>query len=130
MELPSSPKIGKKVKSFQCLPPVAAGTHKPRVLVLFCGGTLIMRPDSNGVLNINNDIDEAVDQILNFDPKIDEVADLTVRVVGNIDSTDMSPEIWDTLGEVINEEYQNYEGFVITHGTDTMAYTARRCRLV
>ena len=124
MELPASPTIGKKVKSFPCLPPVEVDTDKPRVLVLFCGGTLIMRPDADGVLNVNEDIDEAVDQILNFDPKIGQVANLSVQVVENIDSTDMRPEIWDKLGTVINEEYDNYEGFVITHGTDTMAYTA------
>jgi len=83
-----------------------------------------MRPDAEGVLNVNDDIEEAVDQIMNFDPKISEVADLSVRVVENIDSTDMTPEIWDKLGSVIDEEYDDYEGFVITHGTDTMAYTA------
>lgn len=83
-----------------------------------------MRPDTNGVLNVNHDINEAVDQILNFDPKINEVAELTVRVVDNVDSTDMSPLVWDKLGAAIHEDYHNYEGFVITHGTDTMAYTA------
>mmetsp|Transcript_5324 Transcript_5324/g.10273 ORF Transcript_5324/g.10273 Transcript_5324/m.10273 type:complete len:141 (-) Transcript_5324:857-1279(-) len=123
MELPASPRIGTKVRSFTCLPPLP-DIDKPRVLVLFCGGTLIMRPDAEGVLNVNDDIEEAVDQIMNFDPKISEVADLSVRVVENIDSTDMTPEIWDKLGSVIDEEYDDYEGFVITHGTDTMAYTA------
>jgi len=73
-----------------------------------------MRPDAEGVLNVNDDIEEAVDQIMNFDPKISEVADLSVRVVENIDSTDMTPEIWDKLGSVIDEEYDDYEGFVIT----------------
>ena len=114
MELPSSPTVGKKVKSFPCLPPVQVEAVNPRVLVLFCGGTLIMRPDitDGGALTVNEDIDDAVEQILNFDPKIREIADLTVRVVENIDSTDMTPDIWDELGAVI------------THGTDTMAYTA------
>ena len=126
MELPSSPTVGKKVKSFPCLPPVQVEAVNPRVLVLFCGGTLIMRPDitDGGALTVNEDIDDAVEQILNFDPKIREIADLTVRVVENIDSTDMTPDIWDELGAVIYEEYEKYEGFVITHGTDTMAYTA------
>lgn len=116
MELPTSPQIGKKVKSFPCLPPVEADANEPRVLVLFCGGTLIMRPDLDGVLGIPADIEECVEQVLNFDPKIREIATLSVQVVENIDSTDMEPSIWDRLGAIINDEYDNYEGFVITHG--------------
>ncbi|MGH2643891.1 MAG: type I asparaginase [Chitinophagaceae bacterium] len=41
-----------------------------------------------------------------------------------IDSSDMQPEIWVQLAEIIQQNYQYYDGFVILHGTDTMAYTA------
>lgn len=41
-----------------------------------------------------------------------------------IDSSDMSPEVWIKIGELIEKEYDNYRGFVILHGTDTMAFTA------
>ena len=73
-----------------------------------------MRPDAEADLNVNDNIEEAVDEIMNFDPKISDIADLSVRVVENIDSTDMTPEIWDKLGSAIHEKYDDYEGFVIT----------------
>ena len=41
-----------------------------------------------------------------------------------IDSSDMTPEIWAELAHIIEEEYDDYDGFVILHGTDTMSYTA------
>lgn len=41
-----------------------------------------------------------------------------------IDSSDMNPEIWSRLAHLIYENYSRYDGFVVTHGTDTMAYTA------
>jgi L-asparaginase len=41
-----------------------------------------------------------------------------------IDSSDMQPELWAKLVNIIDYNYQQYDGFVILHGTDTMAYTA------
>lgn len=41
-----------------------------------------------------------------------------------MDSSDMTPEVWVALAEIIEENYQYYDGFVILHGTDTMSYTA------
>ena len=42
----------------------------------------------------------------------------------NLDSTNMRPEHWLDMVRCIRENYDRYDGFVITHGTDTMAYTA------
>ena len=41
-----------------------------------------------------------------------------------IDSSDMSPRLWSHLVNIIADNYNRYDGFVILHGTDTMAYTA------
>jgi len=41
-----------------------------------------------------------------------------------IDSSDMQPEVWVSIAEVINENYDDYRGFVVLHGTDTMAFTS------
>lgn len=41
-----------------------------------------------------------------------------------VDSSDISPEIWIKLARIIQENYHDYQGFVVLHGTDTMAYTA------
>ena len=41
-----------------------------------------------------------------------------------IDSSDVEPSLWIALAELIEEKYEDYDGFVILHGTDTMAYSA------
>ncbi|OXM86065.1 asparaginase [Paenibacillus rigui] len=46
------------------------------------------------------------------------------KLLMNIDSTNMQPESWIKIAEAIYAEYEHYDGFVITHGTDTMAYTS------
>lgn len=47
-----------------------------------------------------------------------------------IDSSDMSPSIWQQIVKVIEDHYDEYDGFVILHGTDTMAYTASALSLM
>ncbi|MFC4077555.1 asparaginase [Salinithrix halophila] len=49
---------------------------------------------------------------------------LESQMVMNIDSTNMQPESWVKIAKVVYENYERFDGFVITHGTDTMAYTA------
>lgn len=46
------------------------------------------------------------------------------KLLMNIDSTNMQPESWIKIAEAIHSHYDHYDGFVITHGTDTMAYTS------
>lgn len=101
------------------------GSGLPKVLVLFCGGTLIMKENEDGSL-IVNDKDTAIDLLLNLEPRLCGriVSVLHVQYIENIDSSNMTPEIWDTIGEVISNKYDQYDGFVVTHGTDTMAYTS------
>jgi hypothetical protein len=96
----------------------------PKVLVFFWGGTFIMKENDDGSLVVN-DQDVAVNMLLQLEPRLGkEVALLHVKVVENIDSSNMSPALWDAIGRMINDSYSEYDGFVITHGTDTMAYTA------
>lgn len=57
-------------------------------------------------------------------PYIGKIANITVNEVLNIDSTNMDPSFWSKLATIISNNYLKYDGFVITHGTDTMAYTA------
>ena len=95
----------------------------PKVLVLFCGGTLIMQENKDGSLVVTEK-DEAIDLLVSLEPKINEIATLDVHYVANIDSTNMKPEVWDAIATTIYEKYDDYDGFVITHGTDTMAFTS------
>lgn len=94
-----------------------------KVLILFCGGTIIMKENENGVLDAPAK-DEAIDTLLNLEPKLETIADLSLDFIANIDSTNITAQIWDRLCTEIFDNYNNYDGFVITHGTDTMAYTA------
>ena len=97
--------------------------HKPRVMVLFCGGTLIMQENDNGALVVS-DPDDAMEHLMNLDPRIHNIADLTLEYIDNIDSTNVKPHIWDRIAQSIHDHYNEFDGFVVTHGTDTMAYTA------
>lgn len=88
-----------------------------RVLLLHTGGTLGMSgsplvPDAYGAALI-----DAV-------PELARLADLDVRIVYNLDSSDVGPEHWSALATTIMRERAAYDGFVVVHGTDTMAYTA------
>ncbi len=48
----------------------------------------------------------------------------TYQFTPPIDSSDMSPRLWTELAHIISDHYADYDGFVVLHGTDTMAYTA------
>ncbi len=97
--------------------------QRKKVLILFCGGTIIMTPGRSGGLK-SPSRDEAVRILKGIEPRLREIADYRIRFVGNIDSTNMKPADWDRIITEIGKQYARYDGFVITHGTDTMAYTA------
>ena len=67
---------------------------------------------------------QAINSLLNLEPNLKATVDLEVHYIDNIDSSNMKPEHWDKIASVIAEKYDSYDGFVITHGTDTMAYTS------
>ena len=52
------------------------------------------------------------------------MADIEGEMLFNLDSTNMQPHHWSEIAEEIGKQYDKYDGFVITHGTDTMQYTA------
>jgi L-asparaginase len=105
--------------SYKCF----AEKEKPNVLILFCGGTIIMKESADGSLVVA-DKEEALQLLMNLEPRINEIANLDVNFIENIDSTNMNHTVWDKIGQAINDNYDSYDGFVITHGTDTLAYTA------
>ncbi|MBN2737754.1 MAG: asparaginase [Spirochaetales bacterium] len=96
---------------------------KPHIMVLFCGGTIIMKEDKRGVLVPPNE-EEALNVLIELEPRLLDMADLEIQMVINIDSSNMQPSHWDKMAEIIHARYADFDGFVITHGTDTMAYTA------
>ena len=95
--------------------------YNASVLLIYTGGTIGMIEDSNGALRTFdfNHLRENVPEISRLHFNIDSI---TFEVP--IDSSDMNPEKWKLLVKIIEENYDKYDGFVILHGTDTMAYSA------
>ncbi len=92
------------------------------VLLIYTGGTIGMKEDpADGTLkpfDFSALMDE-VPELRKFGPDID-----TWSFSPPIDSSDVEPSLWQSLAELIREKYDSYSGFVILHGTDTMAYSA------
>jgi L-asparaginase len=63
-------------------------------------------------------------RLLDHVPELGRLADLEPRIVCNLDSSDVGPPEWTELAAIVAEERGAYDGFVIVHGTDTMAFTA------
>ena len=92
------------------------------ILIIYTGGTIGMIADpETGVLMPFNfeQITENVPELKRLDYK------LTVHSFHPlIDSSNMDPEVWIGIARLIEKEYQSYDGFVVLHGSDTMAFTA------
>jgi L-asparaginase len=94
----------------------------PGILLIYTGGTIGMVHDlRTGVLKPFNfsQIREEVPEIMQFNYNIDVVSFDPL-----LDSSDMQPSHWIKLAEIIGSHYDQYDGFVILHGSDTLAYTA------
>lgn len=95
---------------------------KGSVLLIFTGGTISMSEDpTTGALR---PID--FDRLLELIPELEKtgVNIHNIPFLPFIDSSDIEPSIWEKLAKIIQESYNEYDGFVILHGTDTMAFTA------
>ena len=90
-----------------------------RILMIGTGGTIASALTADGL-----EPQMASSDILHYIPNISKFCEVSTLEVCNIDSTNMSPDIWTLLTETIRDNYDQYDGFVVTHGTDTMAYTA------
>ena len=92
-----------------------------RVLIVYTGGTIGMVQDENGSLHpfALDRIYDAVPQLRACSYGID-----SVMLDHIIDSSNMTPALWVDIANIIEREYDRYDGFVVLHGTDTMAYTA------
>lgn len=98
------------------------GNKKASILLIYTGGTIGMKQDAaDQTLKPFNfsQILEEVPELAKFAYKID-----TFTFDPPIDSSDVEPSLWQDLTGLIMERYDGYDGFVILHGTDTMAYSA------
>lgn len=93
-----------------------------KVLIIYTGGTIGMgRNPMTGALE-PLDFNHLVESMPEF--KLLQTGVEVFHFTPPIDSSDMNPQLWAQLVRIISEKYDDYDGFVILHGTDTMAYTA------
>ena len=90
-----------------------------RVLCIGTGGTIASELAAYGLTP-----ELEADQLLEYVPQIFELCRVESVQLCSLDSTNISPSHWLKMAACIRERYADYDGFVITHGTDTMAYTA------
>ena len=92
---------------------------KKKILLLATGGTIASHSGANGLIP-----ELQADALIKYVPEVLDFCEVNAVQLYNIDSTNVTPEHWLKLATAIQEEYDNYDGFVICHGTDTMSYTA------
>ena len=92
---------------------------KKKILVLTTGGTIASVKTPYGLIPALTS-----EELISYLPELGSEIELRTKAVYNLDSTNMAPEQWIGLAEEISKNYELYDGFVICHGTDTMAYTA------
>lgn len=92
------------------------------ILLIYTGGTIgmIENPSTGALENFNfEQLQKYIPELATFGFPIN-----SVQFEPLVDSSDMNPDAWRRIVRIIEENYGKYSGFVILHGTDTMAYTA------
>ena len=92
---------------------------KKRICVLATGGTIASVPGPNGLRP-----GLTGERLLDLVPGLGEMADVDCAELMALDSSNLLPEHWRKMAEAVATRREEYDGFVITHGTDTMAYSA------
>ena len=90
-----------------------------KVLMLGTGGTIASEVTPSGLAPALTSA-----ELLRCVPEISSLCSVTCEELFSIDSTNVTPAHWLTIARAIRARYEEYDGFVIAHGTDTMAYTA------
>ncbi|MBU1218271.1 asparaginase [Myxococcota bacterium] len=95
-------------------------SEKTKILHIATGGTIAMASDADGAMAA---IDSTSD-LLAMVPEVKSFADVHFKQLKSVDSANISPPDWLDIADIIVKNYNDFDAFVITHGTDTMAYTA------
>ena len=89
------------------------------ILMIGTGGTIASEMSPDGLTP-----EISSEQLLAAVPRIGELCEVDCLQLYSLDSTSLRPAHWQGLARAIRERYDDYDGFVVSHGTDTMAYTA------
>ncbi len=96
---------------------------KKRVCIIYTGGTIGMMPTENGYAPNPEAFPELLDKI--HDINLPDFPEYEVICLSRLlDSSDITYREWNEIGRIIRDNYDAFSGFVVLHGTDTMAYTA------
>ena len=90
-----------------------------RILMIGTGGTIASGKTAEGLMP-----ELTSEQLLSFVPAVSSLCRAECLQLLSLDSTNLAPTHWLLIAKAIRERYDRYDGFVISHGTDTMAYTA------
>ncbi|QHM71194.1 asparaginase [Mixta intestinalis] len=97
--------------------------QKKSIYVAYTGGTIGMQRSEQGYIPVSGHLQQQLAAMPEFHRA--EMPDFTIHEYQPlIDSSDMTPQDWQVIAEDIQRNYALYDGFVILHGTDTMAFTA------
>lgn len=89
------------------------------ILVIATGGTIASAEEGSGLAPALTG-----EQLVAFVPEVAQMCCIGVSQVMNVDSTNMRPEGWLAIAGEVRRRYDDFDGFVVLHGTDTLAYTA------
>ena len=92
---------------------------RKKILMVATGGTIASMDEGHGLTP-----KLTTEEILSTIPEVRDICHIEALQLMNLDSTNIGPKEWQEIAQCILREYDNYDGFVVTHGTDTMAYTA------
>jgi len=92
----------------------------PRILLLHTGGTLGMAGGRPSALRPAAFFKTLKSRC----PELFQLADIELELFSNLDSSEMQPELWSRLAAHLHRRLPDFDGAVVTHGTDTLAYTA------
>lgn len=92
-----------------------------KILLIYTGGTIGMKADPETGLLVPFDFNDIYEEFPYFRKLGVELDFITLKP---IDSSNVTPELWVTIAEIIRDNYNAYDGFVVLHGTDTMCYSA------
>ena len=90
-----------------------------KILFVATGGTIASKKTENGLTP-----QITPEELISYIPEVEKICEITAVQPFNLDSSNVVPENWSMLVKVIREHYDAFDGFIIAHGTDTMAYTA------
>lgn len=95
---------------------------KKNVLILHTGGTFGQELNSASSEHERNN--HYLANLLQSVPELASIAQINMKILCNIDSSDASATLWTLLAETICAQWESFDGFVVIHGTDTMAWSA------